>query len=145
APLAPDMTADLGRQEFSYAFTCWNDSFLQSRMIHEAYELNIPPLVVSGAGGEASLLAVDAPNIILETCKPAEDGSGDVVLRLYEAKRTATSCTLRLSLPVIAVNETDMLEEGGTPLPCEGGRVPLFFRPFECKTLRLQLDSPIKA
>jgi alpha-mannosidase len=139
SPLAPDMTADKGRQEFSYAFYSWNGSFAESDVVRAAYELNVPALTAPGAAGTRSAFALDAANVIVETIKPAEDGSGDVVVRLYESKRTATRCELRTTLPVRSARATDMLEEGGKPLPCRDGRLELRFRPFEIKTLRLKL------
>ncbi len=139
SPLAPDMTADLGTQEVAYAFTAWNGSFFDSDLVREAYELNVEPLVVPGAAGEGSMFQVDAPNVVIETVKPAEDGSGDTVVRLYEAKRTATRCTLRTSLPVAKALATNMLEEGGEPLPLKSGSLALDLRPFEIKTVRLKL------
>ncbi len=88
--LAPDMTADKGVQTFTYSFYAWNGSLADSDVVREAYELNVPATTAAGAGGEQSLFSVDAPNIIIETVKPAEDGSADVVVRLYEAKHMAT-------------------------------------------------------
>ncbi|MCD6289876.1 MAG: alpha-mannosidase, partial [Anaerolineae bacterium] len=72
--LAPDMTADRGRQEFTYAFYAWNGSFAESGIVREAYELNVPVRTAPGAAGEQSLFSVDAPNVIVETVKPAGDG-----------------------------------------------------------------------
>jgi alpha-mannosidase len=139
--LAPDMTADKGRQEFTYAFYAWNGSFADSDVVREAYDLNCPVLVVPGAGGERSLFRVDAPNVVVETVKPAEDGSGALILRLYESKRTATRCVLATPLPVAAVEQTDMLERAEVGLRCENGEIPLDFRAFEIKTLRLSLST----
>ena len=152
ASLAPDMTADKGRQEFAYAFYAWNGSFADSAVVREAYELNCPVTTAAGAAGEQSLFAVetrrqgdketrgqgaDAPNVVIETVKLAEDGSGDVVVRMYECKRTATRCVLSTTLPVVGAAQTDMLENVQAPLSREGGRIALDFRPFEVKTLRL--------
>lgn len=137
AALAPDSHADQGEQRFTYALTFWNGSFFESDVIREAYELNVPALVVEGAAATRSLFTLGAPNVILETVKPAEDGSADIILRLYEAKRTATRCTLETDLPLKAVVQTNMLEETEAPLACAGGSIPLDFRPFEIKTLRL--------
>ena len=139
SPLAPDATADLGTQEMTYALTAWNGSFFDSPLVREAYELNVAPLVVPNAAGEGSLFQLDAPNVIIEAVKPAEDSSCDIIVRLYEAKRTATCCTLRTSLPVVKAMATNMLEEGGEPLPLDAGAIPLALRPFEIKTLRLKL------
>jgi len=139
SPLAPDMTADKGVQEFTYAFTAWNGSLADTDVVRQAYDLNVPPLTVAGDAGEQSLLATDAPNVVVEAVKPAEDGSGDVIVRLYESKRTATRCTLTTALPVAEAQQTDMLENPQESLECTGGRIGLAFRPFEIKTLRLRM------
>jgi len=139
--LAPDMTADRGRQEFIYAFYAWNGSFAESALVRESYELNCPAVTATGAAGKKSLFSIDAPNVIVETVKPAEDGSGDVVVRLYEAKRMATHCTLATSLPVVSAAQADMLENVQEELVCDGGEIPLEFRAFEVKTVRLRQAS----
>ena len=141
SPLAPDMTADKGRQEFAYAFYAWNGSFFATPLVHEAYDLNVPVVTGAGAAESRSLFSVDAPNVIVETVKPAEDGSGDVVVRLYESKRAATRCTLSTSLPVARVLQTDMLENELEELPSNDAQVVLDFRPFEVKTVRLKLNT----
>ncbi len=138
APKAPDMNADLGRQEFTYAFYSWNGSLADSGLVREAYELNSPGRSVPGLGGEQSLFCVDAPNIVIEVVKPAEDGSGDLVVRLYESMRTATRCTLTTSLPVKKAMLTNMLEDPGPTVRVAGKRMALDFHPFEIKTLRIR-------
>lgn len=139
--LGPDMTADVGHQEFTYALYAWNGSFYESAVVREGYELNCPPLVSSGQGADASFLSVDVANVIIDTVKLAEDGSGDVILRLYESKRTATRCQLYATLPVLEAVTTNMIEEiERDSLPVsEDGALLLEFRPFEVKTLRLRL------
>ena len=136
--LAPDMYADKARQEFTYAFYAWNGSLADSQVVREGYELNCPVTTAPGAGGERSLFRVDAPNVVVETVKPAEDGSGDIIVRLYEAKRTATRCVLSTSLPVDEAFQTDMLERIEDELACKGGKIDLEFRAFEIKTIRLR-------
>lgn len=140
SPLAPDMTADKGRQELAYAFYAWNGSLGASRVIREAYELNTPVFSVAGKTGERSLLRVDASNIVIETIKPAEDGSPDIVVRLYEAMHSATRCVLETSLPFRSAVATDMLEQKTQgKLDVRDSNIRLSFRPFEIKTLRLQM------
>lgn len=138
SPMAPDMVADKGIQTFTYAFYPWTGSFSECNVVREAYELNVPVMVLPGVAGEGSLFSLDAPNIFLDTLKPAEDGSGDLVLRLYEAKRQATYADLKLGMPVAQAWQTDMMEENGVPLPVKNGEIALDFRPFEIKTLRLR-------
>ena len=146
AALAPDMTTDKGLQEFTYAFYAWNGSFAESPIVQEAYELNCPVTTAPGAAGENSLFSIDVPNVVIETVKPPEDGGGaapctDLVVRLYEAKRTATRCALSTSLPVVGAAQTDMLERVERALPCDAGTIGLDFRPLEIKTVRLRLAA----
>ncbi len=138
ATQAPDMAADQGLHEFTYAVHAWNGSFFESDVVREAYELNAPVQLARGDAGDRSILAVDAPNVIVEAVKPAEDGSGDLVVRLYEAKRAATSCVLSLGIPIRRAWAADMLETRGRELRLHAGAIELDFRPFEIKTLRLK-------
>ncbi len=137
--MAPDMTADKGLQTVTYALYTWNGGLAESGVVQEAYDLNVPVMVVPGNAGEGSLFSLDAANIVIETVKPAEDGSRDVIVRLYEAKRCATRCQLSTALPVKTASQTNMMEEEGSPLEIKAGKVALDFRPFEVKTVRLRL------
>ena len=137
--LAPDPVADKGLQTFTYAFYYWNGNFGECDVVREAYELNCPLTILPGSAGEGSIFNLDAENIILETVKLAEDGSNDLILRLYEAKRNRTHCTLATILPVAKVSQTDMLERYQSELPLKGAKIELDFRPFEIKTLRLSM------
>jgi alpha-mannosidase len=141
SPLAPDPTADRGVQTFTYALYVWNGSFAESNLVREAYELNCPVMILPGEAQSTSLLELDAPNTILETMKPAEDDSTDIILRIYECKGMATRSTLTTFLPVRAALQTDMLEAGGQSLSCYSGKIDLTFRPFEIKTVRLIMQS----
>ena len=137
SPLCPDMNADKGRQEFTYAFYAWNGCLHKSAVVREGYELNCPVWQAKGSAGERSLFRVDAPNVVIDTVKPAEDGGPDIVVRLYESKRSATRCTLSTTLPVKSAAETDMLENEKSGLEFTEGTVALDFRAFEVKTVRL--------
>jgi alpha-mannosidase len=68
-----------------------------------------------------------------------EDGSGDIVVRLYESMQMHTRCTLLTPLPIAKAMLTTMLEENGRSLPAKKRRLALEFRPFEIKTVRLVL------
>ena len=149
SPLAPDHWADKGVHHFTYAFTMWepeDEPNYVNLPVTLGYELNYPVQMAAGdGGGDLSLLRCDKANIILECMKPAEDGSGDLILRLYESNHERTDCVLHLSLPFKKIFETDMLEGNGVEVPftegdcdCCGAEVELAFRPFEIKTLRLK-------
>ena len=133
---APDPTADQGVQTFTYAFYAWNGSLADSDVVHQAYEVNVPVLTARGAAGEQSLFNLDEQNIIIDTVKPAEDGSGDCIVRLYESKQVLTRATLATSLPFQSAVETDMLENKQKDLVFAANQLHLEFRPFEIKTIR---------
>jgi alpha-mannosidase len=140
APLAPDMFADRGRQEFTYAFYSWNGSFAESSLVQEAYELNCPVRLAPGAVEGDSIMSVSAPNVIIEALKLAEDGSGDVIVRLYESMRTATRCILTSCLPFRKAFETNFLEEYKRIVAENSDAIELDFHPFEIKTIRLVIE-----
>jgi alpha-mannosidase len=140
SPLAPDMGADKGHHDFTYAMYSWNGSFAASGLVREGYELNCPVTCAAGIAGERSLLRINSPHVVLETVKPAENGSAEIlVVRLYESMRTATRCTLATELPVTSVEEADMRERPLRGLEIRDGKVALSFRPFEIKTLLLRI------
>ena len=138
AAACPEMRADQGAHTFTYAVTCWEGPFLTSPVVREAASLNVPMVVAPGSRQGFSAFSVDAENVFIDTVKPAEDGSGDLILRVYEAKKADTSCRLRLGVPFRKVWDCDMLENKLQQLSPEGQTLPLHFHTFEVKTLRLE-------
>lgn len=135
--MAPDMTADRGLHEFTYSLYIWEGSFADSEVVKKGYELNCPLITVYGSAGKASFLTIDKPNIVIETVKPAEDGSGDIIVRLYESMHMSVTCMLRASFPVSEAYQTNMLEKKQSVLEVSNNKTELRFRPFEIKTIRL--------
>ena len=131
----PDPRGDEGRHRFAYAMLPHPGGFSVESVVRPAYEFNLAPTLVEGAAPvSVSLLSVDAPNVIVEAVKWAEDQEAFVV-RLYEAGRTGTWATLRFGVPVASIEETNLLEEDGKSVALEDGAARLWFRPFEIKTL----------
>jgi len=109
--------------------------------VRPAYELNVSPIVRPlGPTAEAfgSLLTVNAPNVIVESVKWAEEGTA-LIVRLYEAAKSGTAATVRFHVPVQSVAKTDLLEENGKGLRLRRGAASLRLRPFEIATLRCEL------
>ena len=137
AAAAPELRADNRKHHFTYAFTAWEGSFADCDVVRQGYELNVAPLVLEGSTKAFSAFDVDKDNVILETCKPAEDGSGDLILRLYESKKAAGTAKVTCRLGDFTAQECDMLENPLSDLAvCDGG-MNLSFRAFEIKTIRL--------
>lgn len=53
APVIPDMTADQGRQRFTYSILPFSGSFVQSRVTQEAYECNVNAVSTDAEPGAA--------------------------------------------------------------------------------------------
>jgi alpha-mannosidase len=147
APVIPDMYADKGKQEFTYSFYAIGTGFADSDLVREGYQLNVPLTVVDGGNGLKSFISISASTIILETVKLAEDGSGDLILRLYEAIGSHTSCRIQMKLDIDQILETTMLEKMEDDVQVIGSekidgmtKANLTFRPFEIKTLRLRKE-----
>lgn len=77
--------------------------------------------------------------MVVESVKAADDRSGDLVLRLYEALGGRARATVTPGVPVTAVSETDLLERPVAAVPLAGGRFDLELRPFQILTLRFTL------
>lgn len=136
ASASPEMRADNRLHHFTYAFTAWEGGFMESDVVRQGYELNVQPVIGDGAVKTFSAAAVDQANVILDTMKPAEDGSGDIILRLYESKKAAVTARVTCRLGVKAYL-CDMLENVTEEIPMEDGVLTLPFRAFEVKTVRL--------
>jgi alpha-mannosidase len=140
-PGSPDPTADLGHHTFSYSILPhaggWDEATVRA-----AYALNDPLIVRRGKGKGArsvaapSLVACDAPNVVIETVKRAEDGDG-VIVRLYETRRRRGPITLTTAFPLKRAVRTNLLEEEKHALAMDGNAVHYDIRPFEIVTLRL--------
>ena len=134
APLVPDDTANRGEQSFRYAIMPFATGFKDAGVVKagmafsEETFANIPH--------EDAGFRMDSDAIILETIKPADDGSDDIILRLYESLRTTGTGTLHLPFAA-QVYESAMDESETGALLGEGKEIPLTLKPFEIRTLRI--------
>ncbi len=146
-PTDPDPEADLGRHTFSYSLWPHAGSWDEGTQ-SEAYALNDPPFVAGGdqealssmelpLSFQESFVAVDRPNVVIETVKLAEDGDG-VIERLYESQRRRGQFSVKCAFPVAGAWRTNLLEENQEPLLIEGQKVTASIRPYQIMTLRLR-------
>ncbi|GGL05481.1 putative glycosyl hydrolase [Salinibacterium xinjiangense] len=138
AALFPDPDADQGRQEFRFSVRVGAGI---ADAVEEGYRLNLPLRQATGAADcvAAPFVSVDAPGIVVEAVKLAEDRTGDVVVRLYEALGATSSGMLRTGFSWIRVDETDLLERVIDRLAVatvDDDGVALTLRPFQIVTLR---------
>jgi alpha-mannosidase len=79
---------------------------------------------------------VDAPNVLIEAVKNAEDGNG-VILRAYECYGRRTKALVTLDAPVADAKRVNILEETVGEAPFSGRAVEMNLRPYEIATLRV--------
>ncbi len=139
APRYPDPETDQGSHRLRFALA---PGASVTDAVREGHWINLPERTVSGSGAEvAPLFRVSDERIVVEAVKLAEDGSGDVVVRLYESAGGRAAGTLTVDFPASSVTETDLLEralpEAGAYALGAGGEVEVSLRPFQILTLRV--------
>lgn len=143
AAVVPDRYTDRKQHTFVYAFTAWEGSFYDSDAVKQGYELNTEVSVKERACTGFSAFHVEQENVILETVKLAEDGSGDLILRLYESKKARTDTILHMNLESMGISVCgaalcDMLEQEKEALEVRNNTLSLSLEPFEILTVRLK-------
>ncbi len=134
APLVPDDTANRGEQSFRYAIMPFASGFKDAGVVKAGMAFSEDTF--ANMAREDAGFRMDSDAIILETIKPVDDGSDDIILRLYESLRTTGTGTLQL--PFAAKVYESSMDEGETGvLLGEGVEIPLTLKPFEIRTLRI--------
>ncbi|MGY4978516.1 alpha-mannosidase [Streptomyces sp. 900105755] len=139
APRYPDPETDQGVHRFHHALV---PGATIGDAVREGYRANLPERRVTGAGTAVPpLVTVDNEAVVVSAVKLADDRSGDLVVRLYEAHGGRARATVRGSgFAADRAVLTDLLER---PLPdteppaTADGAVVLALRPFQLVTLRL--------
>jgi alpha-mannosidase len=138
----PDPEADAGQHRFSYAIFPYGRHLGSEQVVHEAESFNLALRVVPCATGEGGTLHQDGSVVqlegaVLSAVKRADDGSGDLVLRLYEHLGAHGRATLS-GLDSDHASRVDLLERHDLgELRIEDGTIRLELRPFELVTVRL--------
>lgn len=106
--------------------------------VSAGYSLNAPARPVTGGQSVPPIVSSSSLAVPIETVKLADDGSGDVIVRLYEATGRRASTTFRASFAVAAIDRVDLHERSiaGGELPAND-EIDLVLRPFELVTLRV--------
>ncbi|MEW2549099.1 glycoside hydrolase family 38 C-terminal domain-containing protein [Streptomyces sp. NPDC047002] len=103
----------------------------------EGYALALPLRPGGPAPARPPLVATSGESVLVEAVKLADDRSGDVVVRLYEACGGRAATVLTAAFPVVRAEAVDLLERPSAVLECRDGAVRLALRPFEVRTVRL--------
>ncbi len=149
APLYPDPRTDQGAHSFAWSLVADAD---MNAVLDEAARLNSP--VIGKLPDLAPLVSLTdvTGTIVLDWVKLADDGSDDLIVRLYEAAGGNAAAALRLDAALAdakaSVQEVNLMEEpeldaelpralaGDEPMPADGAVVSL--APFQLTTLRIR-------
>jgi alpha-mannosidase len=145
-PRFPDPDTDQGQHRMRWSVVCAPDA---ADTIGAAYELNAPELEAVPDVDPLVSLDLSAGLAVVDWIKLADDGSGDVVVRIFEAQGGRAAGRLRMCADLghdAAVTETDLLER---PVDSTADDLPralhegqLRLGPFQVATLRIQPSTP---
>ncbi|MGK5530211.1 alpha-mannosidase [Streptomyces sp. URMC 129] len=139
APRYPDPETDQGEHRLRYALA---PGATIGDAVREGHWINLPERAVPGAAAVEPLVTVedDGGRLVVAAVKLADDRSGDVVVRLYEASGGRARGRLRPGFAAASVTETDLLErplaDAPAPAVAADGAVELTLRPHQIVTLR---------
>jgi alpha-mannosidase len=134
APRFPDPESDQGEHRVRFRL---RPSSAIGDAVALGYDLATP--LRTAAAPLVPLVSSSHDGVVIETVKLAEDGSGDLVVRLYESLGGRASTTLSVDGSADLIEVTDLLERAldGEPT-ATGSAIDLDFRPFQLRTVRFR-------
>ncbi|MEU9320097.1 glycoside hydrolase family 38 C-terminal domain-containing protein [Streptomyces sp. NPDC048295] len=142
APRYPDPATDQGVHRLRYALL---PGATIGDAVREGWHFSLPERRVPGSAEVAPLVSVDDDAVVVTAVKLADDGSGDVVVRLHEAHGGRASARLTAGFALAGASVTDLLERplADETAEVEGDAVRLVLRPFQIVTLRLTPNAEV--
>jgi alpha-mannosidase len=131
APRFPDPDTDHGHHEIEVGFVIGADAAIATA---EGIRINTIPTVVHGGREVEPLVSVQGDGIVVSAVKLADDGSGDVIVRVYEALGRRAVGELSVGFEHREVREVSLIEDDIDEARTGGA---LELRPFEVRTLRV--------
>ncbi|TFG72095.1 MAG: alpha-mannosidase, partial [Anaerolineales bacterium] len=128
--------------EFTYALYPHSGDHITGGVLQAGYELNVPLRVLAVEKGSGVLprtyafITIDAPHIIVESIKKAEDDNS-IIIRIYEAANRGIEANVTFGLHVTRVEEVSLMEKIIKNITVLNNTVTLTWKPFEIKTLKI--------
>ena len=138
--ILPNPTTDQEEHWFTYSLLPHLGDYNAAEVQQSAYCLNVPVYGVraeapSGKLEAAQLFSVNVPNVVVETVKRAEDGSGTII-RMYEDHNCRTNAVITWNKAFARAVECDLMEnEIGEAMA--GNTIAFQIKPFEIKTFKI--------
>ncbi|MFI9488360.1 alpha-mannosidase [Promicromonospora sp. NPDC052451] len=134
APRFPDPETDQGVQTHRYGLVVGVDT---AAATEAGATFGARPRELRGGSAVEPLVAV-AGGVTLSAVKLADDRSGDLVVRVYEALGRRASGTVTVAAPVAGARAVSLIEDdlADAVVPVTDGAVTVDLGPFEVRTLR---------
>jgi alpha-mannosidase len=147
-PTTPDPVADMAMHAFTYAFYPHPGDAAAAGVARAAFEFNVPLRAVPERLHKGTLPAewtgpsvADAPSVVIDWVKRAEDGDG-LIVRMYEsAGRAIPRACLKVGWPMASAELVDLMESNPAPVAIRSSALELPFGPFEIQTVRLRQSA----
>jgi alpha-mannosidase len=136
---------DQGDHTLCYALYPHAGNWQKAQTIRQARELNNNVLVFPNVHVDEipSLVESSKPNILVDSIKKAEEND-DLIIRLHEAHGVATDTVLHFGIDTASVIECNLLEADENLHKVSKSKLPIKFKPFEIRTLKLTPKAPKK-
>ena len=139
----PDPDADRGRHRVTLSLLPHGPGLAE--VVAEAEALNNPPKALPAGTAESgrpapAVLELDGHGVAVSAVKLADDGSGDVVVRLWSAAGDRVEAALGMPGGISAATATDLFEEPGTSstsVLLDDGVARIELAPHQFATVRL--------
>ena len=140
SPKFPDPQADIGRQRVEWSLYIDQSPGDVEAIEIESAKIAHPYRLMTGTPAAISAaIRLDVRGALISVMKPADDGSGDLVVRLWETRGASTSGTMSISRPSGVVVQCNALEEplDSPSISISDGIVAIQLAPFQIQTLRI--------
>lgn len=146
SPSWPDPHADEGHHEFTYSLYPHAGTWREADTVRRGYELNYKLRAAQVQNHTGILPAVHSfvqispDNVVLTALKQSEDGDG-MILRFYEWAGKEADVKIQLPAGARAASETNLIEQTPTDLAVTQGGVTVHTKPYEIKTVKVQMTA----
>lgn len=138
SPRFPDPVADRGEQHLEWVVRVNAQEVFSSGLEADAHRFVDAAYAVAGVSTVEPPVRVDIRGAVVEAVKFAEDGSGDVIVRMWESAGDRTAGTLHVRGAREAWN-SNVLEDCVELLEVSSESVSVSMSPFEIVTIRVRL------
>ena len=143
---------DQGEHTFCYALLPHIGNWIKGNTFQHARALNNPLIIIPNIHVDRILPLVESTkhNVVIDSIKKAEDKPADeragdtIIIRMHEAHGISTDTMLHIDINAASAIECDLLENDIKEYKITKSKLPLKFKPFEIKTIKLPLKAPKK-